>query len=182
MMILEMLMKQFSPLRGRDKRVQAYNRLWREVTAARVGGESTRHGSARTFWDQEKRKHRVELSSFEEMRPLGDGNPTMARRRVLQVREVIASAADGSLEVRADSFVLGEEAGAVQLVERLLSRGFENAPTTYRTRYLREGNGIKECELFKPAVRRSPMALRRHIEEEKQRRFAVVRTTIGGIG
>ena len=106
----------------------------------------------------------------------------MARRRVLQARELVASAADGSLEVRADSFVLGEEGTALQLVERLLNRGFENAPTTYRTRYTRDGNGIKECELYKPAVRRSPTALRRETEQETSRRFAVVRTLIGGIG
>jgi hypothetical protein len=162
--------------------VQAYNRLWRQVAGSRVGGESTRNGSARTFWDQEQRKHRVEVSSFEEMRPVGDGTQAMTRRRVLQVRELIASANDGSLEVRADSFVLGEESGSLQLLDRLLTRGFENAPTTYRTRYTREGNGIKECELYRPAVRRSPTALRRESESETNRRFAVVRTLLGGIG
>lgn len=182
MTILEMMMKQFAPVPGRDKRVQAYNRLWREVASSRIGGEAVRNGSARTFWDQDKRKHRVEISSFEEMRPIGDGNPALTRRRVLQVRELIASATDGSLEVRADSFVLGEKSVSLALVDRLLSHGFENAPTTYRTRYTREGTGIKECELYKPAVRRSPTALRREAEKQSARRFAVVRTLVGEIG
>lgn len=179
MMILDMLLKQFTTLSGRDKRVQAYNRLWNEVAPARVGSEANRNGTSRTFWDSDQRKHRVTVSSFEEMRPVGEGNPAMARRRVLQVRELIASARDGSLELRVDSFVITDEIGARALVERLLERGFESAPTTYRTRYQRDACGIKECELHRPAVRRSPTALRRELQASSSRaRFAVIRTVV----
>ncbi len=178
-MILEVLLKQFTTLSGRDKRVQAYNRLWSEVARARIGSEASRNGSSRTFWDNDQRKHRVSVSSFEEMRPVGDGNPAMARRRVLQVRELIASAQDGSLELRVDSFVVTDEASARGMVDRLLERGFENAPTTYRTRYQRDASGIKECELHRPAVRRSPTVLRRELQASSSRaRFAVIRSVV----
>lgn len=179
MTLLDLLLKQFPALSGRDKRVQAYNRLWTEVACAKAGGEAHPNGTSRTFWDNDQRKHRVTISSFLEMRPVGDGNPAMTRRRVLQVRELIASARDGSLELRVDSFVLTDESTAGALVERLLERGFEDARTTYRTRYQRDATGIKECELHRPAVRRSPTALRRELEARSSRaRFAVVRTVV----
>ncbi|GMU54838.1 MAG: hypothetical protein AMXMBFR33_39840 [Candidatus Xenobia bacterium] len=178
-MILDVLLKQFGALPGREKRIQAYNRLWSEVVSSKVGSEADRNGTSRTFWDNDQRKHRVTVSSFEEMRPVGEGNPTMARRRVLQVRELVASARDGSLELRVDSFVVTDEATARGMVDRLLERGFENAPTTYRTRYQRDASGIKECELHRPAVRRSPAALRRELEASTRRaRFAVIRTVV----